>query len=858
MADLIVQNDLINSQNKVFFYKQSLKSDEFNRVFSKTLPTGIYEGGSFQYINENTFYINPFSIVIEDRNNRDIAVRIRIIQQLLATITPSLDYPLVIARFTWEEGIESYLQILQVSETEGTNTLELNPKDIILGKLNLVDIGGVVTIRPQPYSFDYTRKNISLISAEKEVLQDHLFVRAPKSSEAQNKVYVEGGFVRLSSGVKEIIGGLYPSSGISNTAGTSRTDYIYIDTDGSVKVDEGGSSGVSNPYYGRKVIAEIRREAGRNSIRGSEIFNIANAPIGAQNASTFLISNSQAYYTGTNVTIETALRQVWEKAIRQVFEESDYKIFRNIDGTRFERDSTRDSIILRGGSSGTLGRNVTITTSALSENRTLTLANADTTLASGTMVSIEESQAITGAKTFRNAGGVRIERDSGKDAFVLNPRDTGTLSRALTITTSHVLTANRTLTLPDANVDILEGIQVTSSNVDQNVDGIKTFIKTPVVPVNTTISNGVVPKSYVDSVNSNVTNHISSNITSLNAVHGILQGSGNGFDADTVDGAHISTTTTLGNSDALLPTQKAVKTYADGINSSLSGHVSTTTSVHGSTSEAIANRLMIRDSGGRSKIVAPIVELDIANKGYVDAVDTTLSSHTSSVITNENSVHGIMQGSGNGFDADRLDGEEGTDFHNSTKLTGIIPAARLSGTYSISISGQSTGCSGLSATATKLNTARTLNGKLFDGSSDVNNIPAQTAATSSANEHFITFVSSAAGGHRDVFVNEKVKVIPSTGYIEAEGYSITSSRTKKDDIKEYENSGLEIIDSLKIVTYIYKNDENKQKHIGIIAEDSHPDILTKDLNTLSVADSIGVLFKAVQELSARVKELENR
>jgi len=40
-------------------------------------------------------------------------------------------------------------------------------------------------------------------------------------------------------------------------------------------------------------------------------------------------------------------------------------------------------------------------------------------------------------------------------------------------------------------------------------------------------------------------------------------GSGSGIDADLLDGAHKSTTTTLGTSDALVPTQKAVKTYVD-------------------------------------------------------------------------------------------------------------------------------------------------------------------------------------------------------------------------------------------------------------------------------------------------------
>jgi len=42
------------------------------------------------------------------------------------------------------------------------------------------------------------------------------------------------------------------------------------------------------------------------------------------------------------------------------------------------------------------------------------------------------------------------------------------------------------------------------------------------------------------------------------------------------------------------------------------------TSAHNATSEALAGRMMIRDSQGRSQVLAPVADLDIANKKYVD------------------------------------------------------------------------------------------------------------------------------------------------------------------------------------------------------------------------------------------------
>lgn len=77
------------------------------------------------------------------------------------------------------------------------------------------------------------------------------------------------------------------------------------------------------------------------------------------------------------------------------------------------------------------------------------------------------------------------------------------------------------------------------------------------------------------------------------------------------------------------------------------------------------------------------------------------------------------EGAGKGLDADKLDGEEGTFYRNAANLNaGTVPAARLSGTYNISVSGNAT-------TATKLTTARTLSltgdvtgGTSFDGSAN--------------------------------------------------------------------------------------------------------------------------------------------
>ena len=65
-----------------------------------------------------------------------------------------------------------------------------------------------------------------------------------------------------------------------------------------------------------------------------------------------------------------------------------------------------------------------------------------------------------------------------------------------------------------------------------------------------------------------------------------------------------------------------------------------------------------------------------------------------------------------GISASLLDGQTGAYYLNAANLTGTVATARLSGTYGISVTGNA-------ATATKLATARTINGVAFDGTANI-------------------------------------------------------------------------------------------------------------------------------------------
>ena len=68
----------------------------------------------------------------------------------------------------------------------------------------------------------------------------------------------------------------------------------------------------------------------------------------------------------------------------------------------------------------------------------------------------------------------------------------------------------------------------------------------------------------------------------------------------------------------------ATKGYVDG---TVNSHANAT-SVHGATSSATANRIIIRDSAGRAKVAAPSSASDIATKGYVDSLVGPLQAGT--------------------------------------------------------------------------------------------------------------------------------------------------------------------------------------------------------------------------------------
>ena len=85
-----------------------------------------------------------------------------------------------------------------------------------------------------------------------------------------------------------------------------------------------------------------------------------------------------------------------------------------------------------------------------------------------------------------------------------------------------------------------------------------------------------------------------------------------------------------------------------------------------------------------------------------------------------------------------------------------------------------------------------------------------------------------------------------------------SSRILKENIQIFDINALDLIASTNIVSFNYINDKEKNYKVGFIAEDTNEILASKNHNVMDMYNCIGILLKAVQELSHEIEELKNK
>lgn len=89
--------------------------------------------------------------------------------------------------------------------------------------------------------------------------------------------------------------------------------------------------------------------------------------------------------------------------------------------------------------------------------------------------------------------------------------------------------------------------------------------------------------------------------------------------------------------------------------------------------------------------------------------------------------------------------------------------------------------------------------------------------------------------------------------IKASKFVTSSERKYKSEINEFNDDALELVNGLNIRRYI----KNSEDEIGVIADEADKRILDKTNTGVDLYSFVSVVAKAVQELSAQVKELQS-
>jgi hypothetical protein len=128
------------------------------------------------------------------------------------------------------------------------------------------------------------------------------------------------------------------------------------------------------------------------------------------------------------------------------------------------------------------------------------------------------------------------------------------------------------------------------------------------------------------------------------------------------------------------------------------------------------------------------------------------------------------------------------------------------------------------------------------------------------NDHQIVIASAGTIYHRfnmkgGVSLSGNLNV---SGSVTATGFTPGSLRSLKEDITLFNEDALSLISQLKIMEFTYKNDEEKNRHVGIVADDTDWHFATKTHDKFDIGSSLGVTMKAIQELMEKIEALNKR
>jgi hypothetical protein len=225
-----------------------------------------------------------------------------------------------------------------------------------------------------------------------------------------------------------------------------------------------------------------------------------------------------------------------------------------------------------------------------------------------------------------------------------------------------------------------------------------------------------------------------------------------------------------------------------------------------------------------------------------------LYDHQAETITSAITVHGIRQGAGNSFDADKVDG-----YQISNPATPTVSVAQTGTAFVPYVDANTSGQMKISTTIRMMNVA--VDRMTIDAQSTANALilkPGNVATTAAGLGLSGTSVANALYLWNDGLGNLNVQNTAGTFMaVKAAAFNTASALALKEDVEEFRPSALDIINKTQIVKYRYKGeDKGRVPHVGFIADVTHELMAGAAHDSMDLASTVGLLLKAVQELSS--------
>ena len=128
------------------------------------------------------------------------------------------------------------------------------------------------------------------------------------------------------------------------------------------------------------------------------------------------------------------------------------------------------------------------------------------------------------------------------------------------------------------------------------------------------------------------------------------------------------------------------------------------------------------------------------------------------------------------------------------------------------------------------------------------------ATDSSSTLYLIGATSQAA--NPQTYSNSSVYA--TNGSMYASSFNATSALDRKRDIQSIDFNAVDLINTVNIVKFKFKNDVENNQKVGFIADYTDPLFATKRQDTMDLYNCTGILMKAVQELSKEIEKLKKR